>query len=68
MLRLEFRWWVWLVALLLVFMVYKGPGTMAWTGGTLLHAFGDTGTALVKGLHGVQTCGNPCTPVHPPSP
>lgn len=61
MLRLEFRWYVWLFALLIVFMIFKGPGTMAWFGGTLLHGFADTGDTLVRGLHAVQDCShNPC--------
>lgn len=61
MVRLEFKWFVWLGALLVVFMIFKGPGTMAWFGGTLLHGFADVGDALVKGLHGVQDCShNPC--------
>jgi hypothetical protein len=61
MLRLEFRWYVWLLALLVVFMIWKGPGTMALFGGGLLHGFADVGDALVRGLHGVQECAhNPC--------
>jgi hypothetical protein len=61
MLRLEFRWYVWLFALLVVFMIWKGPGTMEWFGGGLLRAFADIGDALVKGLRAVQTCAhNPC--------
>jgi hypothetical protein len=63
MVRLEFVWWKWLVAILLVFMIWKGPGTMAWFGEGLLHGFADTGDTLVRGLHGVQTCPhNPCDP------
>lgn len=61
MIRLEFKWWTWAIALLVVFMIWKGPGTMEWFGGTILHGFAATGDALVKGLHGVQTCThNPC--------
>ena len=63
MLRLEFRWYVWLFALLIVFMIFKGPGTMAWFGGGLGHGFTDTGDTLVRGLHAVRTCPhNPCDP------
>jgi hypothetical protein len=61
MLRLEFRWYVWLFALLVVFMIWKGPGTMEWFGGTVLRGFADTGDTLIRGLHAVQTCShNPC--------
>jgi hypothetical protein len=61
MIRLEFKWWAWLVALLVVFMIWKGPGTMEWFGGTLLHGFADTGDTLVRALHAVQICPHsPC--------
>jgi hypothetical protein len=61
MLRLEFRWYVWLFALLVVFMIWKGPGTMEWFGGGLARGFADVGDTLVRGLHAVQTCShNPC--------
>jgi hypothetical protein len=60
MLRLEFRWWIWVVLLLIVFMVYKGPSTMAWAGGAVLRGFAEVGTALVRGLNDVKNCGSRC--------
>jgi hypothetical protein len=54
MVRFEFRWWVWVVALLVVFMVWKGPATMEWFGGTVLHGFADVGDAILKGLGAVR--------------
>jgi hypothetical protein len=60
MLRLEFRWYVWVITLLIVFMIWKGPSVMAWVGGGILHGFADVGTDLVKGLANVKKCGFPC--------
>lgn len=61
MVRLEFHWYTWVLALLAVVMIWKGPGTMAWFGAVVAHGFTDTAGALVRGLHAVQTCShNPC--------
>ena len=62
MLRLEFRWYVWLFALLVVFMIFKGPGTIGTVRGRpCCTASLTVRGALVKGLHGVQDCShNPC--------
>ena len=54
MVRFEFRWWIWVVALLVVFMVWKGPATMEWFGSKVLHGFADVGDAILKGLSGVR--------------
>jgi hypothetical protein len=61
MVRFEFHWYTWVIVLLMVVMIWKGPGTMQWFGALLAHGFVDTASALVRGLHGVQTCQhNPC--------
>jgi hypothetical protein len=60
MLRLEFRWYIWVILLLIVLMIYKGPAVMAWAGGGILHGFDDVATALVKGLANMKNCGFPC--------
>jgi len=60
MVRFEFRWWVWLFVTLLIYMIFRGPGAMAWVVGGILHGFADVGNDLIKGLGGMQRCGSPC--------
>ena len=49
MLRLEFRWWIWLLAALIIYMIWRGPSEMAFVFGGLVHAFTSVGDAIVRG-------------------
>jgi hypothetical protein len=62
MVHLSFRWWVWVIAALLIYATYRGPSTMAWAGLGVLHLTGDGVVAFVRGLAGVQHCGHACRP------
>jgi hypothetical protein len=54
MLRLEFRWWIWLLAALIIYMIWRGPSEMAFVFGGLVHAFTSVGDAIVRGINAVQ--------------
>jgi hypothetical protein len=55
MLRFEFRWWVWLVVILIIYMIWRGPGAVGFVLGGLVHAFTTVGDHIVRGINGVRT-------------
>jgi hypothetical protein len=54
MLRFEFKWWVWLVAALVVYMIFRGPGAMSYLFGGLIRGFMDIGNAIVRLIEDVH--------------
>jgi hypothetical protein len=47
-LRLETRWWIWLLIILLIYVTVRSPSTTETIFGGLVHAFADVGNAIVR--------------------
>lgn len=57
MLRVELKWWVWLILALIVYMVWRSPGEMGYVFGGLLHGFTGVGDAVLRGIGAVRASG-----------
>ena len=55
MIRLEYRWWVWLLVAMLIFVTVRSPSTTEAIFGGLLHAFADVGNAIVRMVADVRS-------------
>jgi hypothetical protein len=47
-LRLETRWWSWLLIILLIYVTVKSPSTSELMFSGLVHGFADVGNAIVR--------------------
>ena len=47
-LRLETRWWIWLLIILAIYVTVRSPSTTEIILGGLVHAFADVGNAIVR--------------------
>jgi hypothetical protein len=47
-LRLETRWWIWLLIILLIYVTVRSPSTTEAILGGLVHAFAAVGNAIVR--------------------
>jgi hypothetical protein len=55
MIRLEYRWWIWLLVALLIFVTVRSPSTTEAIFGGLVHAFADVGNAIVRMVSGIRS-------------
>jgi hypothetical protein len=55
MIRLEYRWWIWLLVALLIFVTVRSPSTTEAIFGGLVHAFTAVGNAIVRMVAGVRS-------------
>jgi hypothetical protein len=54
MIRFEAKWWAWGIGVLVVLMIFVGPGTMRWFFASIIHGIADVVDALVRGLTAVR--------------
>ncbi len=54
MLRLEFRWWVWLLAALIIYVAWTAPGAMATLVGGVVHVFTAVGDGIARFINEVH--------------
>jgi hypothetical protein len=52
MLRLEFRWWVWLLAALILYVAWTAPDAMATLVGGFVHVFTAVGDFIARVIDG----------------
>ena len=57
MLRVELKWWVWLILALVIYMVWRSPREMVYVIGGLLHGFAALGDALLRVIGSVRSSG-----------
>ena len=55
MVEIKWRWWVWLLVAMLIFVTVKSPSTTEAIFGGLLHAFADVGNAIVRMVADVRS-------------
>ncbi len=55
MLRLEFRWWVWLLAALIIYVAWTAPGAMATLVGGVVHVFTAVGDGIARFINEAHT-------------
>lgn len=60
MVKLEFRWIVWLVGIFLLMMIFQGPRIVSSAGGSVVHAAYKTAGDFDKGLRALENCGSAC--------
>jgi hypothetical protein len=48
MIRLEYRWWVWLLVILVIYVTVRSPSDSRWFFGGLVHGFATFGNAIVR--------------------
>jgi hypothetical protein len=55
MIEIKWRWWIWLLVAMLIFVTIKSPSTTETIFGGLVHAFADVGNAIVRMVSDVRT-------------
>jgi hypothetical protein len=54
-LRLETRWWIWLLIILLIYVTVRSPSTTEAIFGGVVHVFAAVGNAIVRMVAGIRS-------------
>ena len=46
--KLEYRWWLWILIILLIYITVKSPSTTMYLFSGVVHAFDAVGNALLR--------------------
>ena len=57
MLRVELKWWIWLILALVIYMVWRSPSAMVYVFTGVLHVFTGVGNAILRGIGSVHASG-----------
>jgi hypothetical protein len=54
-LRLETRWWIWLLIILLIYVTVRSPSTTEAIFGGVVHVFAAVGNAIARMVAGIRS-------------
>jgi hypothetical protein len=55
MIKLEWRWWIWLLVAMIIFITVKSPSTTEAIFGGFVHAFAAVGNAIVRMVANIRS-------------